>query len=58
MFITPVEYPHMNIPGVAVRMSFLASVEQEIYHGVSTCLLHEIYHAFKCFIVFINNFRF
>jgi len=32
--------------GVAVRISFLASVEQEIYH------------AFKFFTIFIYNFRF
>jgi len=38
--ITQVECPQMNIRGVAVRISFLASVEQEIYH------------AFKLFTVF------
>jgi len=36
----------MQIRGVAVRISFLASVEQEIYH------------AFKFVTVFIYNFRF
>jgi len=36
----------MNIRGVAVKISFLASVEQEIYR------------AFKLFTVFIYNFRF
>jgi len=43
---TPVECPHINNRGVAVRISFLASAEQEIYH------------AFKFFTVFIHNFRF
>jgi len=44
--IIPVECPNMNIRGVAVRISFLASVEQEIYY------------AFKLFTLFIYNFRF
>jgi len=42
--VTPVECPHYS--GVAVRISFLASVEEEIYY------------AFKFFTVFIYNFRF
>jgi len=40
--IIPVECPNMNIMGVAVRISFLASVEQEIYY------------TFKLFNVFLQ----
>jgi len=44
--IIPLECPNIYSMGVAVRILFLASVEQEIYY------------AFKLFTLYINNFWF